>query len=192
MDLHYSELCSKERMSTNTCGVYKITNATTGEFYIGSSYNIRRRINCHRWHLVNNTHGNPHLQRAWNKYGAQAFEFNIVLLCNIEHQLYFEQTLFDALKPVYNIAVCAEASARGLCRSEETKHRMSKAATGKQASEEAKRKMSAAKKGKSNGRLGKHLSEKTKHKISESLIGEHRSEETKHKMSESHKHHTRK
>ncbi len=157
------------------CGVYQIKNTITGDYYIGSSSTINKRLREHRCRLANNTHPNPHLQSAYNKYGADSFEFTAILLCTREHKLYYEQGFLDLFKPAYNIAICAIASAQGLRRSEETN-----------------RKNSEARKGKPNGWLGKHLTEEHKRKLSEANKGKHLSEETKRKLSEAHKgkHHT--
>jgi group I intron endonuclease len=59
-------------------GIYKITCLTTGKCYIGSSVNLERRKFWHFSQLRNNKHGNAHLQKAFNKYGADDFVFSIV------------------------------------------------------------------------------------------------------------------
>jgi group I intron endonuclease len=165
-------------MYMTNCGVYQIKNTITGDYYIGSSCNIKHRVNQHRWYLSNNKHCNPHLQRAWNVYGKPAFEFSTILLCDIENKLYYEQGLLDLLKPAYNIAVNAVASAQGLRRSDETLIKMS----GRICSEETRRKIGDASR-------GKHPSAETRRKLSESHLGQSRpcSDEHKRKISESNK-----
>lgn len=174
----------KQKITIEECGVYKITNAITGDFYIGSSVNIPNRMKVHRRKLSKNMHGNPHLQNAWNKYGEQAFEFKALLLCDPESQLYYEQVCIDALKPAYNIAINTSAPTQGLAMSEEARRKMSVAKSGKNhpffgkiLSEEHKRKLSEA-------NSGKTLSEEHKRKISETLTGTHPAEESRKKMSE--------
>ena len=184
----------------NRCGIYKITNVITGDYYIGSSCSIACRINTHRWQLSSNKHGNCYLQRSWNKYGAKAFVFETVLLCDIESKLYYEQTLLDGLKPHYNIAVCARAPRQGLHCSEEhkrkmsvslklskhlpmpeeTRHKISEASIGRIFSEETRRKISKQK-------MGKPISEEHHRKLLESNIGRPKSEEQKRKISEGNK-----
>lgn len=171
----------------NGCGIYQITNIVTGDYYLGSAVNIRKRMCKHRWQLTNNTHGNEHLQRAWNKYGEEAFEFTVLLLCDPENKLYYEQTLIDGLNPAYNIAKNAAASMQGLQHSEATKHKIGTANKGKCHTEESRHNMSLAHVGKTNGRLGKHLSDETKRKISEGNKGKFVSEETRAKSSEAQK-----
>ena len=31
------------------CGIYRITNTITGDFYIGCSKNVKRRLVTHKW-----------------------------------------------------------------------------------------------------------------------------------------------
>jgi hypothetical protein len=60
-------------------GVYQITNTITGDLYIGSTIrNFRDRWLSHRSDLRRQKHHNQRLQRAWNKYGEQAFAFSVV------------------------------------------------------------------------------------------------------------------
>ena len=65
-----------------TCpGIYSITHLASGQRYIGSSRNLRCRLWTHRSKLRKDRHNNLHLQRAWNKYGEQAFKFEILEIC---------------------------------------------------------------------------------------------------------------
>ena len=59
-------------------GVYKIICLPTGKIYIGSSVNIFDRWTIHKSGLRNNKHYNPHLQKAWNKYKENNFNFEII------------------------------------------------------------------------------------------------------------------
>lgn len=62
-----------------TFGIYRITNLINGKTYIGKTgANFGDRWDCHRAQLRGGYHDNPHLQRAWNKYGENNFEFCIV------------------------------------------------------------------------------------------------------------------
>jgi group I intron endonuclease len=60
-------------------GVYSITNSVTGKIYIGSTtVDFENRWKSHKMELTNNRHGNQILQDDWNKYGGNAFIFEIV------------------------------------------------------------------------------------------------------------------
>jgi len=67
-----------------TPGCYKITNRINGKFYVGSSSDIHERW---KGHINNLNHPNPkkhhnkYLQAAWNKYGEDAFDFEILAIC---------------------------------------------------------------------------------------------------------------
>lgn len=58
--------------------IYRILNVVTEQFYIGSAVNFRRRRWEHIASLKKGTHHCMRLQTAWNEYGQDAFEFEIV------------------------------------------------------------------------------------------------------------------
>lgn len=59
-------------------GIYKIINKANGKYYIGRSSDIYNRWTTHRKKLHKNIHENKYLQRSWNKYGKENFEFLII------------------------------------------------------------------------------------------------------------------
>lgn len=83
-----------------TAGVYKILCKANGRFYIGSSHNIEARWREHRCRLGRNKHHSQHMQAAWNKYGADNFEFSIILSVSdrLARQA-SEQATLDELQP---------------------------------------------------------------------------------------------
>lgn len=83
-------------------GVYAIQNAVSGAVYIGSARRFKRRFSQHRTALRGGYHQNSHLQYAWNKYGEQAFEFKVLLVCLPKHMQDYEQRCLDSLAPAYN------------------------------------------------------------------------------------------
>jgi predicted GIY-YIG superfamily endonuclease len=56
-------------------GIYAIIHRESGRWYVGQSQNLDKRWSDHVWRLKNNRHGNPLLQRAWNKYGSEGVRF---------------------------------------------------------------------------------------------------------------------
>lgn len=86
-------------------GIYKIFNKKTNKCYIGQSKDIHKRISNHKYCLYKNKHLNKHLQRAWNKYGSNSFEFEILEFCtedllNKKEKEYIEK--YDSYKHGYN------------------------------------------------------------------------------------------
>jgi group I intron endonuclease len=155
-------------------GIYSITNTINGKVYYGSSIDIKNRWSVHKSKLNKNTHENPHLQSAWNKYGKDAFKFEIVKEVPVEQLIDTEQEYLDITKQnptlYYNVAFHSECPARGHICSDETKKKMSENNgmywEGKHRSDETKRKMSGAHKGENNYFYGKHHSGETRQKLS--------------------------
>ena len=59
-------------------GVYKIQNNENSKKYIGSSTNIENRFLRHKSLLRKGIHHNKALQDDWNKYGEEAFSFELI------------------------------------------------------------------------------------------------------------------
>lgn len=72
-------------------GVYYIKNKINNKIYIGSSKDIYTRKSQHYSELRGNYHANIMLQRAWNKYGEESFEFGILEETSIENRFEIEQ-----------------------------------------------------------------------------------------------------
>ena len=83
-------------------GIYEILNKTTKKSYIGSSKQIEKRWEQHLQALEKEEHHSILLQRAWNKYGKECFEFIVKEECKEEELLEKEQKYLD-LKPGYNV-----------------------------------------------------------------------------------------
>lgn len=177
-----------------TSGIYKIICAVNGKIYVGSAQNLRVRWNDHRSSLRNNRHPNIYLQRAWNKYGESAFEFEIIELVMPWSRIDREQYWLDKLKPYnrkngFNIAQDAQTPAH----TPESRKKMSESAKLKSPmSDETKRKLSEAGKRRTPehiqsllaAHLGTRRSEETCRKISEANKGRQYSDETLSKLRE--------
>lgn len=124
----------------NTSGIYIIKNKINGKFYVGSAVNIKNRWYNHVKTLKENIHKNRRLQNAWNKYGEQNFQFEILeLVDDINDLINKEQYWIDILqacKNGYNLSPIA-GSTLGVKFSEESKNKLRKLK-----SEEQKKKLS--------------------------------------------------
>jgi group I intron endonuclease len=88
--------------STNVvCGIYAIRHIATGRCYVGSSVRIVYRWKQHRTQLERGTHHGKHLQRAWSKYGADAFEFVVLEQVDSSQLVAREQFHIDALNAAH-------------------------------------------------------------------------------------------
>lgn len=172
-------------------GVYQITNKDNGHKYIGSSINIWKRWGSHLAELRKNTHSGVHLQNAWNKYGEDSFEFSVLIFCDAENILLYEQSCLDNLKPEYNIRKSVYQSRVGTKATDDTKLKLRNSHLGHKPSEETRAKMSKSQVGNSHS-LGHKHSDESKEKMSNILLGNKRSlgykhtEEAKLNMGKSH------
>lgn len=127
--------------------IYEIRNLINNKFYIGSAIKYQHRWACHESDLNLNKHKNNHLQHAWNKYGAENFEFRAIeAVENKGDLLKREQYWIDLLKPEYNVYRIA-GSPVGTKHSAASRANMSKAHLGYKHTEEQKRKIGLAHKG---------------------------------------------
>ena len=90
-------------------GIYIILNLENQNIYVGSAVVIRKRWWEHRTALRCGGHDNSHLQRAWNKYGENAFEFKVWIFCEPVILLHYEQMKIDSFEwdMLYNISPTA-------------------------------------------------------------------------------------
>lgn len=83
-------------------GVYKITNTITGDFYIGSSKDVKRRWAEHEkpsaWKRCPN---NP-MYLDMKKYGVDSFEFQVITEVEPALLKKAEQQFIEKLQPTYN------------------------------------------------------------------------------------------
>lgn len=93
----------------NSSGIYQILNLIDNKRYVGSSINIKGRLNKHISYLKRNIHTNALLQNAFNKYGIENFSFLVLELTSIEDLLIYEQKYIDE-KSEYNIRKIAESN----------------------------------------------------------------------------------
>lgn len=83
-------------------GIYKIENIKNGKKYIGSSININKRFYRHKNDLKNNKHGNIYLQRDFNKYSINDFNFECIEKCETNNIKTIEQKYLDIIFEIKN------------------------------------------------------------------------------------------
>lgn len=155
-------------------GIYKltITRPDGSElFYYGQSQDLRKRKSQHSSLLRRRSHGNPHLQKSWEKHGN--VRFDVVLLCDMSDLNMFEQRFLDAYAgdpDCMNMSFCAEATMRGYKHSDETRAKMSASHTGKKKSPEHRARIGLA-------HLGMKRSETSRSNMSRACKGRKWSEE---------------
>jgi hypothetical protein len=149
--------------------IYRITNMINNKYYIGSTESFARREWQHKNDLKKGAHKNPHLQASWNKYGGDAFVFEILTEVPAgESQLVWEDRYLAGhvgLPECYNINTGAEAPRLGIPMSEVSKQKMSLSRTGKHAGSE-------------HYRYGQTVSPEVRQKIGDTQRGVAKSERT--------------
>ena len=84
--------------------VYIITCEKDGRFYIGASTNPHKRKLEHFNHLRKNKHHNRFLQRAFNKYGEDSFNYTVLEEFQEEELMWKrEEELLEGLSNTYNM-----------------------------------------------------------------------------------------
>lgn len=132
-------------------GIYGIQNIVNNHIYIGKTgMNFGDRWDAHRALLRGGKHFNQYLQRSWDKYGEDNFDFIIIEECMTEElddkERYYIQ-LYRDMDLAYNLADGGEGgSFLGKHLSEEAKRKIGdknrKHMTGRKLSEETRTKMS--------------------------------------------------
>lgn len=168
-----------------TAGIYKITNIVNSRVYVGQSCSIENRVAAHKRYLVRGVHENQKLQRAWDKYGPGAFQFEVLEPVNDNQMLTDREQhwidLLDAAGPNgYNMCPAA-GSCKGYKHTPESvanrkgRKPWNKGLSGAYktgpASNERKAKIGDAQRGRMNHNYGKSIPDFVKEKIRESLAG---------------------
>lgn len=158
-------------------GIYVIRNKVNGKLYVGSSQNIHRRALEHKSELRRGVHDNNYLQKSWNKYGEDAFQFETLEECEVVMLAEREQYWLDTIgfNITYNIAANVVATMRGRKHTVETKLLISRLHKGRIATPETRARLSQS-------HIGIRPSKETRQLLSEWQIGRKQSPETKEKL----------
>ena len=115
-------------------GVYKITNTITGDFYIGSSKNVKHRWAEHKCQSKWNEQPNNQMYLDMNKYGLDKFVFELLEEVEVDKLKEAEQQFIEKLKPTYNRC---NANGWDFERYKETKKEYEKSEKGKESHRKA-------------------------------------------------------
>jgi group I intron endonuclease len=164
-------------------GIYKIVNRTNGKYYIGSSNDIHKRWKQHINFLNKNIHQNNYLQRSWNKYGKDQFEFLLVKTIPSNELLLTEQEYLNNIEKekCYNLSLIVGR----VEMTEETKDKIRQKTFGHKRNLGKKYNPIDVEKRKQSRKWYKHHSKETKEKIRIAHLGKPLSEEHKRKVGES-------
>lgn len=149
--------------------IYCITNKITGKRYIGSALNFYSRKRCHLSYLRRGIHHSPYLQRSWNKYKEENFDFIILeIVENKEDLIPREQWWIDNSPSQYNACKIA-GSSLGIKRRPESIEKLRVANLGIKHPEWRNKIKSQSQSGKSHWQYGKKMPDSVKKKKSDSL-----------------------
>ena len=82
--------------------VYKITNTVTGDFYIGSSKDVKLRLACHKCQSTWKKCPNNQMYHDMQKYSVDKFVFEILEEVEPDKLKELEQQFIEMMKPTYN------------------------------------------------------------------------------------------
>ena len=163
--------------------IYGIRHIASGRMYVGSAVRTNARWRQHRSQLQRGTHHSRHLQAAWNKYGAEAFEFVVLEMVPASDDLLVRENEWISSSMAadrrYGFNCCPVAGSQlGMRHSDEARSKMSSAHKGRKKSPEHQAAISASIKGRT-------LSDEHRAKIAANQTGRKATEETRKKMRES-------
>ena len=152
-------------------GIYMIRNIINNKMYIGQTNDFKRRWSDHKKNLRGNRHDNHELQKDWNEYGENNFEFKIIKECSEDELDILEQKFIEEFKTFdngYNYTL-GGVGWKGAKHSDESKSKISD--------------NHADVKGKNAPFYGRKHTKESKDKMRMAKIGKKASKETKDKLS---------
>jgi hypothetical protein len=72
------EIIREYKETPRPMGAYAIRNNATGRVLVGGSMNLPASFNGQRFQLRMGSHRSPELQADWDRYGGEAFAFEVL------------------------------------------------------------------------------------------------------------------
>lgn len=150
----------KQGKDKKQCGIYCYENIINKKKYIGQSVNLAQRKRCFGKKY---RYSGDLFQNAINKYGAENFQYSVLVYCNPEELNHYEQLYISQFKTNdreygYN---CTSGGDSQYFRTEDTKKKISNAW-----SEERRKKQSESQSGEKNGNWGNKWNNEQKKRAS--------------------------
>ena len=131
-----------EILKNKISGIYYIKNLINHKSYIGQSIDVYTRLLRHKSDLRNGR-DSAHLQKSYDKYGEDNFEFAILVRCSVEDLDFWEKyyiKLWDTNNEIFGYNLdCGGSKSRII--SKQTRLKMSKSRIGHVVSEETRAKI---------------------------------------------------
>lgn len=93
---------------SGVCGVYLITNKTSGKRYVGASVDVAARINQHFGRAARLYRDNLDFYRDISLLGREGFTYELLEKCSPENKIERERFWWEKLKPEYNLMAPSE------------------------------------------------------------------------------------
>jgi group I intron endonuclease len=96
-------------------GVYQISCTQNGKRYFGATQNLKQRWCVHRYQLKHGIHPTPPLQADYDQFGLDAFEIEVIQLCENMKPLdrkKIEHRMIQTENPEYNCLTIGEGHPR--------------------------------------------------------------------------------
>lgn len=107
-------------------GVYSIRCKLDGRLYIGAAKKLNIRFNGHRSDMRRGRHHSTMMQDVWDRHGSSAFEFRVLVVCDLDYAQDVETKLIEMLRPAFNTTRRLKDHT-GVRRSRETRDRQAAA-----------------------------------------------------------------
>jgi group I intron endonuclease len=135
---------------TSQSGIYQIRCTVNDKLYIGKALNLSKRWKDHQRSLERGVHHSPALQRAWLKYGAECFVFEVLQIVPRSDLTRVEQEYLDRFQPFGQAGfnTCrTSGSTLGTTPTLETRAKIAASITGYKHTPQAKANMSVSQTG---------------------------------------------